>query len=102
MPQALALGAQDEGERSAQGCIGDVVFPAAVEADEKVSPFPQRLERAGEVLHRDQGTYSSAPEADFARTPVASGLWRAVVITAATAKAAAVRTMAPTLCGSVI
>ena len=35
------------------------------------------------------GTYSSAPEADFASTPVASGLWRAVVTTAVTAKPAA-------------
>ena len=48
------------------------------------------------------GTYSSAPEADLARTPVASGLWRAVVTIADTAKAAAERAMAPTLCGSVI
>ena len=48
------------------------------------------------------GTYSSAPEADLASTPVASGLWRAVVTTAVTAKAAAVRRIAPTLCGSVI
>ena len=48
------------------------------------------------------GTNSSAPEADLASTPVASGLWRAVVTIAATAKAAAVRMMAPTLCGSVI
>ena len=48
------------------------------------------------------GTYSSAPEADFASTPVASGLCRAVVTTAATAKPAAVRRIAPTLCGSVI
>ena len=48
------------------------------------------------------GTSSSAPEADFASTPVASGLWRAVVTMALTAKAAAERMMAPTLCGSVI
>ncbi len=48
------------------------------------------------------GTSSSAPEADLASTPVASGLWRAVVTMAATAKAAAVRMIAPTLCGSVI
>ena len=48
------------------------------------------------------GTSSSAPEADFASTPVASGLWRAVVTIAFTAKAAAERRMAPTLCGSVI
>ena len=48
------------------------------------------------------GTSSSAPEADFASTPVASGLWRAVVTMAFTANAAAERRMAPTLCGSVI
>ena len=48
------------------------------------------------------GTSSSAPDADLASTPVASGLWRAVVTTAATANAAAVRKIAPTLCGSVI
>ena len=34
--------------------------------------------------------------------PVAAGLCRAVVMIASTSKAAAVRTMAPTLCGSVI
>src|SRR5216684_2369008 len=43
------------------------------------------------------GTCSSAPEADLARTPVASGLWREVVISAVTAKAAAERRIAPTL-----
>ena len=48
------------------------------------------------------GTISSAPEADFASTPVASGLCRAVVTIALTANAAAERRMAPTLCGSVI
>ena len=48
------------------------------------------------------GTSSSAPEADFASTPVASGLWRAVVTIAFTANAAAERRIAPTLCGSVI
>ena len=48
------------------------------------------------------GTYSSAPEAALASAPVASGLWRAVVTTAATSKPAAVRRIAPTLCGSVI
>ena len=48
------------------------------------------------------GTISSAPEADFASTPVASGLCRAVVTMALTANAAAERRMAPTLCGSVI
>ena len=48
------------------------------------------------------GTSSSAPEADFASTPVASGLWRAVVTIALTANAAAERRIAPTLCGSVI
>ena len=32
------------------------------------------------------GTSSSAPDADFASTPVASGLWRAVVMMAFTAK----------------
>ena len=48
------------------------------------------------------GTYSSAPEAALASTPVASGLWRAVVTMAATSKPAAVRRIAPTLCGSVI
>ncbi len=48
------------------------------------------------------GTNSSAPEADFARTPVASGLCRAVVTKADTANPAAVRKIAPTLCGSVI
>ena len=48
------------------------------------------------------GTSSSAPEAAFASTPVASGLWRAVVTIAFTANAAAERRIAPTLCGSVI
>ena len=48
------------------------------------------------------GTNSSAPEADFASTPVASGLCRAVVTMALTANAAAERRIAPTLCGSVI
>ena len=48
------------------------------------------------------GTRSSAPEADLARTPVASGLWRAVVTAALTPNAAADRRIAPTLCGSVI
>ena len=48
------------------------------------------------------GTYSSAPEAALASTPVASGVWRAVVTTALTANAAAERRMAPTLWGSVI
>ena len=48
------------------------------------------------------GTSSSAPEAALASTPVASGLWRAVVTIAFTAKAAAERRIAPTLCGSVI
>ena len=48
------------------------------------------------------GTSSRAPEADFASTPVASGLWRAVVTIAFTANAAAERMIAPTLCGSVI
>ena len=48
------------------------------------------------------GTSSSAPDADFASTPVASGLWRAVVTIALTSNAAADRRMAPTLCGSVI
>ena len=48
------------------------------------------------------GTCSSAPEAAFASTPVASGLWRAVVTMAVTANAAAERKIAPTLCGSVI
>ena len=48
------------------------------------------------------GTSSSAPEADFASTPVASGLCRAVVTIALTANAAAERRIAPTLCGSVI
>src|SRR6266516_1365065 len=43
------------------------------------------------------GTYSSAPEADLARTPVASGLWREVVTSAFTANAAAERRIAPTL-----
>ena len=38
----------------------------------------------------------------MASTPVASGLWRAVVTIAFTANAAAERRMAPTLCGSVI
>jgi hypothetical protein len=37
------------------------------------------------------GTSSSAPEADLASTPVASGLWRAVVTMALTANAAAER-----------
>jgi DNA-binding HxlR family transcriptional regulator len=48
------------------------------------------------------GTYSSAPDAALARTPVASGLCRAVVTMAVAANAAAVRKIAPTLCGSVI
>ena len=51
---------------------------------------------------RANGTCSRPPEADFASTPVADGLWRAVVTMASTPNAAAVRTMAPTLCGSVI
>ena len=48
------------------------------------------------------GTCSSPPEADFASAPANSGEWRSVVTSASTAKAAAVRRIAPTLCGSVI
>jgi len=56
-------------------------------------------------LHGHQRHQFSAPEADFASTTVASGLWRAVVTIAFTANAAAharALMIAPTLCGSVI
>ena len=64
-----------------------------------LSEFDQRIRQVPDDQERH---VSRPPEADLARTPVAAGLWRAVVTIASTPKAAAVRTMAPTLCGSVI
>ena len=63
---------------------------------------PSAISESARLRTIMKGTCSSPPEADLARTPVAAGLWRAVVMIASTPKAAAVRTIAPTLCGSVI
>ena len=62
----------------------------------------ERVSASARLRTVRNGTCSSPPEADFASTPVAAGLWRAVVTTASTPKAAQLRTIAPTLCGSVI
>ena len=48
------------------------------------------------------GTMSSAPEADLAKDPDSGGALRSCTTTASTPNAAAVRKIAPALCGSVI
>src|SRR5262249_32348634 len=79
LPRSLALRAEHQRERRAQRGVAEVGVPGAVEADQQKSSARARF------CTVTIGTYSSAPEADFASTPVASGLWRAVVTTALTA-----------------
>src|SRR6188472_4714277 len=55
LPQALALRAQHQRQRCAQRRVAEVDIPGAVEADQEISTLAQRLERAGEILHRDDG-----------------------------------------------
>src|SRR3546814_16176820 len=50
---------------------------------------------------RTHGTVSSAPEAERAMTPLSGGLCRSWVTIAAASNAAAERSTAPILCGSV-
>ena len=103
LPQALALGAEHQRERRAQRQRGEI----ARRRWSRGRPPGSRAPSAPRARARDSapltsGTCSSAPEAALASTPVASGLWRAVVTMAVAAKAAAERKIAPTLCGSVI
>src|ERR1700722_12619107 len=74
--QPLPFGAERQDQRLAQGRLLQGALALRIEAD--------------------------AQEAALARTPVAAGLWRIGTMTALTAKALAVRRIAPTLCGSVI
>ena len=102
LTQTFSLGTENQSQRRTQRDIGKIGVATAVQSDKHEAVLSQLFHAAREILDCNSGTSSSAPDADFANTPVASGLWRAVVMMALTAKAAAERKMAPTLCGSVI
>ena len=89
LAQAFALGAEHQRERLAQRALAKSVSPSlsspTVRKPRSFSSVSARA-RFGTVTI---GMRSSAPDADFASTPVASGECRAVVTTAFTANAAA-------------
>ena len=91
LTQALAFGAEHERERRMQRASADrSASPSLSRSDQQEIRAPSAPPCArARFCTVTIGTYSSAPDADLASTPVASGEWRAVVTSAFTPNAAA-------------
>ncbi len=102
MPQAFAFGAEHERQRSGEGGGFERLVAILRQADAQHAALAE-LGRALALrfLTSTMGTRSSAPLAALASTPESGGLCRSVRTRPDAPKAAAERSAAPTLCGSV-
>jgi hypothetical protein len=81
--------------------FGQRAFGVAGEADPPEARLGDLLERAGQIDHAHPRHVSSVPDAERASVPDSGGACRSCVTMPSASNAAAERSTAPTLCGSV-